>query len=85
MGKKVTFVRFKNSLYVPGVGETGNQFPSQSKSFEVDMETDSAGLSVKLGHAGKTVNVLIPYENIVTMVTADLPPTPTTAVKPKSL
>lgn len=69
---KVEYVRFHNAVYIPGVGECGNQLPSISKVFkDLTLEDNGAGVLISIkGSSGKNVLALVPYPNISVMVYA---------------
>lgn len=71
MNKKVTYARFHQSVYVPGLGELGTVLPPQHKTLDnVTMTSTDHGLHVTSGLKGRGVEFLIPSANIVIMVLA---------------
>lgn len=68
MNRKVVYARLHAGAYVPGAGELGTTFPSQSKTLEnLSMNTAELGLHISFTYRGVNKEVIIPAANVIIM------------------
>lgn len=68
MIRRVLYARTHASVYLPGVGELGNTFPSQSKTLDnLHMSVSEIGLSISFTYKGINKEGLIPSANVMAM------------------
>lgn len=82
MNREIKYLRTHGSLYIPGVGETGNVLPRQNKRDTLSMNSCVEGAHVNLNGT----EFLIPWGNIQLAVLepqkAEQKPAPAVKVKP---
>lgn len=59
--RKVTYAKFHQSLFIPGIGTLGDSLPSPVKAFDTSMETSAEGLYIKIN----TAEAIVPWANVV--------------------
>ncbi len=71
MNRKVTYARFHQSVYAPGLGELGNVLPPHAKTLDgLTMNSTDHGLIAFCFSKGVKHEFLIPSANIVLMALA---------------
>lgn len=62
--RKVKYVNLHSSPFIPGVGELTTSLPPSTRTVDMDMYMDNAGIYVEVRHAaGKYVGI-VPYTNV---------------------
>ena len=68
MSRTVLYARTQTNVYIPGVGELGNTFPSQGKTLEnLHMTATELGLILSFKYKGFVKEALIPSANVSAM------------------
>lgn len=70
--RKVVEARFHQAVFIQGIGELGRVLSSRpttqgSKTVQVQMQTDGAGLYLHIERNGLKVEALVPSANVVIM------------------